>query len=248
VTDELIRNLARLQRRTADLEKLINSAHAAAPEHSTGMDSSGMIAVTLGADGLPQSFRVARHWRRRLVPENIGHAVFEAFQAALAERMNAWSGNLAEQRWRERFDEHRASPPLSSTPDRAEPGTSAPALPGPGIAPRSVDAVAEDVIKALDEAGQVAAAIRQPTGTGSDESGMVVLTLSGSGLVSCAVDARWAPGRTAVMLAKALSQALVAARTDLGRQAEGPRATDVFGGVAAEALALLTDRHRGTNS
>jgi hypothetical protein len=247
VTDEPIRDIARLQHRMADLERLISSAFAAAPIRSTGTESSGMISVTLGADGLPQSFHIARHWRRRLTPGNIGQAVLEAFWAALAERMRVWSRNLAEQRWREEFDEHRTGPPampaVDPTGDRTPGG-----LPRTGstTTPRSADTVAEDVIKALDRAEHIAA-VRQPTGTGSDDSGSVTLTLSGTGLVFCTVDERWATRRTAVMLTKALGQALVAGRADLARQADRPPPSATFSDLTAEALELLDDQRRGND-
>jgi len=230
MTDELIRDLARIQNYAAGLRGLIDAAQASAPARSRGTDSSGVVSVVIGADGLPRSFRVSQGWPGRLPPESLDKAVAEASQAAMHERLATWSKTLEKHGWQEQADDLRAHPPTQPVEE-----------PQSATNPRSVDAVTEDIIRAFDQVKDIAAARQQTaTGTGSDSSGKLTLTLSGTGLVSCEVDARWASTRTATMLMRALGDALAAARADLARPRE-PAATPDLGALFAEALALLKE-------
>ena len=227
MTDDLLQDLARIKNYSAGLRRLIDAAQASAPARGRGTDRTGVVSAVIGADGLPRSFRLHQGWPGRLPPESLGKAVVEAYQAAMHDRLVTWSKTLEEQGWQEEADDLRAHPP-SDPVEEAQPPTN----------PRSVDAVAEDMIRALDQVKDIAAAKQQiVTGIGSDSSGKLTLTLSGTGLVSCTVDAKWASTRTTTMLMRALGDALAAARADLARPHEQP--SPDLGALFAEALALL---------
>jgi hypothetical protein len=229
MTDELLRDLARIANYAAGLRRLVDVAQDSAPERSRGTDSSGVVSVVVGADGLPRSFHIGQGWPGRLPPEKLDKAVVEASQAAMRERLASWSKTLEKQGWQEEADDLRAHPPSHPVEE-----------PQPATNPRSVDAVAEDMIRALDQVKDIAAATQPAqTGTGSDSSGKLTLTLSGTGLISCTVDAKWASNRTATMLMRALGDALAAARADLARPPEQP--SPDLGALFAEALALLKE-------
>jgi len=188
-----------------------------------------VVSAIIGADGLPRSFRVNRSWPGGLPPENLGNAVAEACRAALHDRLVTWSKTLEQHGWREEADDLRADPANRPVDD-----------PPPATNPRSADAIAEDTIRALDQVKEIAAARRRiATGTGSDSTGKLTLTVSTNGAVSCAVDAKWASTRTATMLMRALGDALAAARADLRRPNEQP--SPDLGALFREALALLKE-------
>jgi hypothetical protein len=233
MTDDLLRSLARIKSYSAGLKNVIDAAQASAPARGRGTDRTGVISAAVGADGLPRSFRVHQGWPDRLPPESLGKAVVEAYQAAIHDRLATWSKTLEKQGWQEEADDLRTHPP-SDPVDEPQPATN----------PRSVDAIAEDVIRALDQVKEAAAAKqRMATGAGSDSSGKLTLTLSTTGLVSCTVDAKWASTRTTTMLMRALGDALAAARANLPRPQEQP--SPDLGALFSEALALLKGTANG---
>lgn len=233
MTDDLLRSLARIKSYSAGLKNVIDAAQASAPARGRGTDRTGVISAIIGVDGLPRSFRVHQGWPGRLPPESLGKAVVEAYQAAMHDRLVTWSKTLEKQGWQEEADDLHANPPSDPVEE-----------PQPAANPRSVDAVAEDMIRALDQVKDIAAT-KQPTatGTGSDSSGKLTLTLSATGLVSCTVDAKWASTRTTTMLMRALGDALAAARADLTRLHKQP--SPDLGGLFSEALALLKGTDNG---
>lgn len=239
MTDDLIRDLSRLQNHAARLAELIETAQNAAPETITATDRTGTISVTLGPDGLPTTFRVDQHWRRRVEPSKFGQVVLEAHEVAMSRRLATWSRTLNDRGWQASVDELRASsstsqqiPPAFRRPERA-------------ANPRPIDAVAEDMIRALDQASDVGTAQQHSTvGTGADRWGKLTLTVSPTGLASCVVKVRWAAKQTGTALTNALVEALAAARADLaqadGNVTHGPDLSSLFG----EAIALLNDPKR----
>lgn len=241
MTDDLIRDLSRIQNQAAGLAELINNAQDSAPRTTTAADGSGMITMTLGPNGLPKTFQVDRDWQRRIDPARLGPAVLEAFEVAMNERLATWSRTLQDQGWQDDVDRLRSGS-SDSTAGRVPPAFR---RPQPAAHPRSIDIVAEEMIRALDRTDDIAAAQQQTgTGTGSDRSGKVTLTLSPSALVSCVVDAQWAADQSGTTLTNALIEALGAASADLTRErtstATGPDLNSLFG----EALGLLNDPRR----
>lgn len=239
MTDDLLRELSRLRQRAAGLTELINTAQSAAPKTVTATDRSGTVHVTLGPDGLPEKFRVDQYWQRHVQPEKLGGVILEAFESAMSQRLATWARTLEDEGWQTRFNRLRAAAP----PDGHVP----PALarPRPSVAPRSLDALAEDMIRAVGGALGVAEATpRAARGTGIDRSGKLTLTVSASGLVSCVVKTRWAARQTGTVLTNALTQALAAAKSDLARNHGGPASGADLNGLAGEAMTLLNDPKR----
>jgi hypothetical protein len=255
VTDDLLRELSRLQRYAAGLRELLSEAQAESPRQTEATDRSGAVRMVLGPDGLPVSIRVAAGWERKIAPAAFGGAVAEAFSAAARERMAAWTQQLSDSRWQQKAGRLRED--ISA----GRPGTPHDQVPpaftrDPGdIQPRPIDALAEDVLKALDAAQEAAAAkpAKPPQGTGQSAMGKLVLTLSSGGLVSCTADPRWVSQQTAVKLTDALGQALAAARTQLAEatkaaQAAATQRSDGLSQLLGEALSLLNDPRRLSQS
>jgi hypothetical protein len=249
VPEELMRELTQLQNYAAGFQTLLSSAQAAAPARSEGKDGTGTVSVSLGSDGLPQSFRVEQGWHSRITPESFGHAVLEAFQAAMGERLAMWTRTLDERGWREEVDELRAdSPSRLSVPTT---GQIPPAFrcPEPAPNPRSIEVVAEEMIKAFDNVRDVSPSRPQAaTGTGADRSGKLTLTLSRTGLVSCTADARWVADQTAARLMTSLGEALAAARAELAQRGDQAAPSSGLHELFAEAFALLNDPQHVTGS
>jgi hypothetical protein len=247
VNDEIMRELAQIQHYAAGLQGLLATAQAQAPSSSEGADRTGTIRVFLGPDGLPTSFRVEPGWNRKVSAEHVGGAVVEAFQAAMGERLAAWTTTLDDQGWQAQADQLRldldGSGPVSM-PAGISPAFRSPADP---MAARSIDHVAEEMIKAFDDvAGLTPPA---PTGaTGANRSGKLALTLSKAGLVSCIADVEWVSTQTSATLMNALGEALAAARTALESTPGQPGPSGNLDRLLADALALLSDPQRVLNS
>ncbi len=96
--DDLARQFAQMQGYAAALHSLIIDAQAQAPQHAEGADRSRAVRVVLGPDGLPATFRVESDWKRRIEPTAFGAAVLEAFQAAVSDRLSAWTRTLEDDR------------------------------------------------------------------------------------------------------------------------------------------------------
>ena len=249
MTDELMRELVQIQQYAAGLQGLLATAEADAPRTSQGADRTGTIRAVLGPDGLPDSFRIESGWNRKITAENFGGAVLEAFQAAMGERLAVWTRTLEKQGWQAQADRLRVD--LDEQPSVSGQAEMPPAFrhPAQGVTPRSIDQVAEDMIKAFDQVGDFAAppphAIR---GAGSSRSGKLVLTLSTTGLVSCTADLKWVSAQTAASLMNALGEALTAARADLKNGIDRPAPFRSLDHLFTEALALLRDPRRAVDS
>ncbi|MGQ0718131.1 MAG: hypothetical protein ACT4NP_12645 [Pseudonocardiales bacterium] len=249
MTDELMRELAQIQQYAAGLQGLLATAQAEAPRSSEGTDGTGTIRVFLGPDGLPNSFRIESGWNRKIPAEGFGGAVLEAFQAAMGERLAVWTRTLEDQGWQAQADRLRVDlDEQASVSEQRMPSAFGNTV--QDVTPRPIDQVAEDMIKAFDHVGDLAAPPAQATGgTGQSRSGKLVLTLSKAGLVSCTADPEWVSGQTAATLMNALGEALDAARADLANstvQAAVPSGS--LDRLFAEALALLRDPRRVVDS
>lgn len=242
MTDDIIRDLRKIQRYAAGLQRLITDAQDKAPRSATGSDSSGAVTVTLGPDGLPNSFRVQPDWNRRVQPEAFGSAVMEAFQAAMGNRLNEWTSTLRKDDWQDRVD--RLESEVERTPPAA--GAVPPAFrpPAKETRPRSLGDMTEDMIKAFDNLDKIPSQPQRPTGTGSSAGGKLQLTVSTEALVSCVAEPRWVADQTAARLMNALGECLSQARTQLATlspTAEPGRPLDrLFG----EVMGLLNDPRR----
>lgn len=243
--DELMAQVAQMQRHTATLGALMSSAQALAPPGARGTDPSGCVHLTLGADGLPTSIDVVAGWERRVGADGVGDAVVDAFHAAVHDRLETWSRALARDGWQARADQVH----LGGT-DGAGRGRPVP-VPRPPVVerldPRPLGDVTEDVLAALRDP----AAFTGPppaAGTGTDRSGHVAIAVSAAGLTSCSADGRWVAERSAAQLGTALAEALHAATADLRARVAQARPdagrADGLDRLLAEAMALLSDAGR----
>jgi hypothetical protein len=234
--DDLLAELAQLHEYAQGLRGLLATAQRAAPAASSGSDRTATVTVVLGPDGLPESFQVRPGWHRTVAPAAFAGLVLEAFQAAVGERLERWTGTLDEHGWREGVDR------LATDAGAGPAGRIPPALPRPTADPRSIDAVTEDMIKAFDDVHRFAeSGVATATGRGADRSGNLTLVLSAAGLVSCTADADWVSTRSAASLMNALGEALRAARTDLAGRPEQPSGSGGLDSLLGEAFALLRD-------
>src|SRR5690606_5554753 len=85
------------------IQKMFQDVDSAVPESSEATDRNGAVRVALGADGLPEKFRVTTDWKRRVAPDSLAEAVVEACEAATAKRMAAWGEALESQGLTERM-------------------------------------------------------------------------------------------------------------------------------------------------
>jgi hypothetical protein len=212
--EEIVRDLARINRYAAGLQQLMADLQQASPESSQGVDRSGAVQAVLGRDGLPEAIRVEANWKGRLDPRSFAAAVTEASEAATRERGLAWSRELERSGWQQRAGrlgaDSASAPPMPA-------GAVPPAFQRAGGArPRSADRLAEEVIDLAGTAVRAARAPRQsPRGVGKNRGGTIILTLSRGGQVSCQADPRWVAAQSGHQLTEALSTALAAARQEL---------------------------------
>jgi hypothetical protein len=191
---------------------------AAAPARSEGSDRSGAVTAVIGPDGLPETIQVRPGWRSRIPDRAFGSAVAEACAFAGQFRAVIWSQALSGLDWPDRLDHG---------PERAG-------------GPRSIDEIAEDVIRTLEEALSAAARMRDapPRGIGASSERNLVISLAPDGQVSCEVDPRWVEKQTEPALNQALSTALAAARQSLAGMTKGAGAN-----VTARTSQLISEIH-----
>lgn len=244
MTDDLIEQLAQIQRYTATLQEAVSAAQAHAPTQSAGSDQSRTVQVLLDGDGLPQSFHVSNDWKRRIEPANFGSAVLEACQDGTGERLSVWTKALQEEGWEDKLAEMRNGPTDSSAAQEAS--RVAPTIPGPlqTQPPRDLSDVTEDVLKALDAASELTQSPRSDAATGSAADGRLSITLSRAGLTSCDADSRWVSNQTAARLMDALGEALSHAKQELANNSEPERPQERLNSLFGEAMALLNQPDR----
>lgn len=204
-------DLERLAQRAAGLQATMRGIQDAAPERTKGTDRTGAVRVAVGADGLPESIQVDERWATQIRPHALGTAVTEAFQNAAHRRGEAWSRI---------FERASTGQPESPMPQPT-------AVSGIGgmprtSAPRPLSEIAEEVIARFDSmmaAPRPGTAPAQAQGTTSGRA--LVLSLTESGRMSCAIDAEWASGQSGSQLNQALETALASARTELQNRVAG---------------------------
>jgi hypothetical protein len=206
--------------------------------------------MVVGADGFPQSVRVARDWERKIRPEQFAAAVAEASQAARSARLTTAADALQRGRDRERAVGRAGfvpSPPATPArlPAAAGQGT-------PEARPRPLPSLVEHALELFSDVEQ----FRPPPpvhGTGRAAAGRLSVTLFASGAISCSADPRWVTGKTSAMLAGTFREAADEARSALAEaQAHDPSPqtspADALKTLFDEAMALLQDPRRLTES
>ena len=224
MTEQAPHDLRRVRRPAATLQRLVADTRGDLPDRAEGTDRTGAVRVVLGGDGLPTSIEVGADWQHRVVASAFGDAVLDAFHTATRARIEAWSEAL-----------RRPARPVAPAEVVSRPWPAVPVVPAEvvsrhrparppvdGSAARSMTTLVEEVLNAADEfARRGAAPPAMPTGTGSDGTGRLMLTLSAAGVESCIAPAHWLSCQHADDLTAALARALAAARADLGTAQAG---------------------------
>jgi hypothetical protein len=232
MADDIVSELAELQRQASALQGLLATAQASAPRRAEGSDATGTLWATIDGDGLPSALSVQDGWQRRVSPERFGPAVVEAFAAASTNRMTAWDQALSENGWTSTVDTVRREldgPASTTAPLPAPP---------PVGRPRPAGELLNDMLTAFEQIDDASAVVE---GSGTSGYHKLELRLAATGLVSCEVDAQWASHQSGNDMAAAFGEALVKAKADLAAKSATPSHLDQ---VLGEALALLNDPHR----
>jgi hypothetical protein len=212
----------------AGQQGLIHDFQGRMPQTVQATDPSGVVQVTLGADGLPSSFEVDDGWTSSLHPTAFEGAVKAAFTAATTRRLADWAALL------ENIGEPVADDgeqPVAVQPFQP------PAQPNGANRHRDVGELLSDLLDITADLDALSEpSVRQATG--STASGMLTLTLGSDGALSCSVDQAWASDRSGVELTAALNAALAAARGELADAASASPA-DRAARLLNEAAALL---------
>lgn len=238
--NDLMSQLAQIQRYATGMGRLIADAQEAAPSRAEGADRSGTVQVELGRDGVPVSFRVAQDWDAKLAPEAFCPAVMEAFQAAMAARLEAWSETLRSDSWTDRLEELKRPAETSNG--------QAPTIPAAFRKPatsRSASALTNDMLRMLENPASTAPrASGGGLGEGSSTGDRLTITLSDSGMVSCTAESRWVADQTAARLMTALGEALRAAKSALANAPKNAEPSSEVDRLIADALGVLGDPSR----
>lgn len=247
MNDEIMAQFAQIQRYAVGLQGLLAEAQAMAPGRSQGVDRSGAVRVTIGPDGLPSSFRVAPDWQTKLEADTFGSAVLEACQAAIGDRLAAWTSALADDGWQDKVESLKGGP-TDPAPPGQEPARIPPALREAveEIRPRPADQLAEEVLGAWDNIELLGPS--SASGSGSAARGKLAVTINSTGLTSCTADPKWVSAQTAAILMNELGAALAAARADLQAQTQRPEPAIGMDRLIAETLSLLKDPRRLADS
>jgi hypothetical protein len=250
VNEDLMEQFAQIQRYANGLQRLLVDAQAVAPHESKGADTSGAVTVRLGADGIPQSFRIAQDWHRRLAPETFGLAVVEACQAAIGDRLSTWTNSLTEDGWQDKVERLKGGP-ADPAPSKDNSARVPPAF-RDAVAtaqPRPATDLAEEVIRSLVNV-ETFTPPATPLASGTAARGKLAVTLSSTGLTSCTVDAAWVARQTATTLMNELGTAIRAARemlqqvSEAAEPAAGAEPTAGIDRLLAESIALLNNPAR----
>jgi len=239
--EETQRDLIRLIRYGSGLQQLMSELGQAAPERSEGSDTSGMVRVTIAADGLPSRISVQSRWQDRLTADSLSAAVTEAWAAAQQHRGEAWARALERSGWQQRMDRLEAEAEQAAAA-ATDPVPAAFRRPAADVPPRPLPVLYDEVMSAADVAmARSARAPREPsTAVGSNRQRTVTVSLTPAGQLTCQADARWVSGRSGAELTEVLNAALSMARAGIAA-ADGEEAARTAGQdrLMAEVFATL---------
>ncbi|MFJ1549103.1 hypothetical protein [Streptomyces sp. NPDC088246] len=245
MSGDIFQELQQFQEYAHKMQQLISDVNDQMPEYAEGEDPQGAVRVRLRAGGLPESIKVASDWQRRQRPEDLGAAVLEAYQSALSEWMERWSGGLSETDWEARAErlDGGLGPSVSTGTPSVPPETFERDL--RHVVPRPLEEVTEDALSAFDAVERQSAELYLPPEVkGESAARRVVITLSSQGLVSCELEPQWAAQQSAVRLNQALDDALTDACGKVGSaESDGQAAVAnlYLGGLLDEALAIMNN-------
>jgi hypothetical protein len=248
--EDIRRDMAQLGRYASELQQLLSDVDQAAPARSQGTDRSGMVAVAVGRDGLPEAIAVHVRWRERLPAGSLATAITEAGRAALRERGAQWSQTLERSGWPARLDRLDTDADLAGPEADPPPVPAAFRRPGDTARPRPLDVLAEEAIRGYDTAASVAARARSappPQGRAANGERTLALTVEQDGQVTCQADPRWVERQTGADLTRVLGELLAIARRGLAEASEatgGARGNQQSAQFMQEILAALGDAAR----
>ncbi|MBO0868920.1 MAG: hypothetical protein J2P15_10170 [Micromonosporaceae bacterium] len=227
--DESIRDATILARRGMAMSDLIAEAQSAAGS-AEGVDESGAVRARVGQDAFPDYLWVDPDWQSRLPAGSFGAAVVQACRAANHNRDERLRHAMADDDWRYRLDEAARD----DSPGRPHSQTDPAQLRRDArlANPRPFDEVFEDLYATLGTLdGLIDSPQQQPSGTGTDPTGALVVTVTEAGLQACTARADWVAGQRGTTLVEAFGRALTEARADLAqrRSAAGAAGLDQVG-------------------
>jgi DNA-binding protein YbaB len=159
----------------------------------TGSDSTGLVTVSMVADGPVREVTVQRGWRERLGITGLSAAVQEAVQSAATARLGAWGEAFVEQ---DSAPDPRPRPApltyetLAAQVDELATGTMSGSQRQAAL--EELLAMAEEVERGIDQVSAQMQAVLDATYTGRSQSGHVSVTVTGAGAVTeIRYDSRW---------------------------------------------------------
>lgn len=190
--DDPLERLAELRDRADSVAQKMEAAQHQAEEY-TGSDGTGLVTVTMAADGPVREVTVQRAWRERLGVAGLPAAVQEALAAAATARLAAWSEAFAEQ---DSAPDPRARPALlthetlAAQVDELATGTMSGSQRRAAL--EELLAMAEEIERGIDQVSAQMQAQLDAAYTGRSQSGHVSATVTGAGAVSeIRYDTRW---------------------------------------------------------
>lgn len=243
--ESLTDRLQELSKSTNALQQLMRDGHAAAPTKVEGTDSTGTIRIVVDGDGIPEAIRVRSHWQKRIPAEGLVNALMEANQDALSQRMRLWSENLQDAEWRQKFEKIQVGMEVTQNTAVKRPPSVFEAVQPEHNPPRSVDILAEEMLRLFDNGVPIA----QPKSdfVGSSESNRVSITIApGAGLTACRIDAKWATIQTNNRLMVCFGEALASAREQIAGNASSKGGDGGVDSLLGEILSLFDNPERLT--
>lgn len=212
----------------ATLQQAMGRFQAAFPDRAEGWDEAHVVQVAWSTTAGPEVVTVARDWERKVTAGALGTAVLQAHTAAMVARGEAADRTL---RGDEVWADIEAGRPTRATPPVP--------TPRPGE-----EAVTDGVTLAEQVLATVARVETEPdagtrAGVGAAAGGAVAVEIGDDGLRRCDVDARWAAGKSGLVVVGALQQAFAAAHAEVGRAAVTTTALGELDGLLGQITSML---------
>jgi DNA-binding protein YbaB len=196
----------------------------------TGQDETGLVTVSVNADGQVTDVELAADWDKTIDPRKLGATVIEAVNAATVNRVTEWADRVAEAG----AEPAEPEPPRAPAPVTINPST----------------AVIEDLLYLLHRVGQETKPaergrrrdpepVRPALVKGRSDGGHVVVALNGKTVAEVRVETNtmWVGGANHLEVAGELRSAFEAAYRRAAEEAPARR-TD---SAVAELQALTAD-------
>ncbi|MFE3001077.1 hypothetical protein ACFXG4_39605 [Nocardia sp. NPDC059246] len=209
---DLLADLARFSHYATALATALDGARPRRRHTAVGNDDSGVITVTIDADGQILDVGVADDWNHRIDPRQLGAAVVKAANNAIEASIQAMMPGDVEALERVatlRIEDFDTTPPVQPEFIRS---VNQPTM--------SIDHLANAVLTAMESPGP---SLEPPTFVGQSESsdGWVTAKVSAIGLVACSVPATWALEQHSISIRWAIMEAIADAREHMAAARPG---------------------------